>query len=105
MSTDDAMLVDLMVDFATEVRMGNGVDIDVVSQIRRELEDASRRWSANGGVVPGATVGVLLSFYPALIGALGLYDVDESHTIEILTDELLECMLASVDPDASGDSL
>lgn len=97
-STEEA-LVEKLVDFATEIRLGNGIDSKVLAGLRREIELSSRRWAATGGVVPGETVGVLLSLYPAMFGATGLYGSSDRKAIEDLADDLLEELLVAVDPE------
>ncbi|MEU0268047.1 hypothetical protein [Nocardioides sp. NPDC006303] len=85
-----------LIEFAAEIRIGSRIDSAALAALRGEIELASHRWRANGGVLRGATVGALPSLYPAMLGATGPYGEKERRAIEDLADDLLEGLLAAV---------
>lgn len=96
MTSSDDSLVEQLIEFAAEIRIGSGIDSAALAALRGEIELASHRWRANGGVLRGATVGALPSLYRAMLGTTGPYGEKERRAIEDLTDDLLEDLLAAV---------
>ncbi|WP_418057976.1 hypothetical protein [Pimelobacter simplex] len=88
-------LIDAIVELATAVRMGDGIDPDLLATVRRELGIASARWRRTGAV-DRETVVVLVEMYPALLGTTGLYAPAQAQAIEHLGVTLLDEILAEL---------
>lgn len=92
----DDPLIRATTKLATQIRMGNGIDIGALEQLRVELDAARAIWR-DLGVVSRGQVGVLLELYPALLGSLGHYSEEEAMKISNLAETLLDEMLIALD--------
>jgi len=88
-------LLQAIVDFATPLRMGEGIDEITLGRLRRELANGAAAWREGGGRVPSTTAAALVELYPAMYGASALYeDGYDKRVLDLAEDLLVEVLSA-----------
>lgn len=75
------------------LRMGDGVDETALGELSTLLTGLAEQWQGRADV-PKEAAGLLVELYPAMVGAIGLYQDDQAQAIQDAAEQVLDLALA-----------